>query len=489
MADPVADNVADLSAKTTPPLWTAEEVARATGGLLCAHGEKDADEWMATGVSIDTRSLEPGDLFVALTGDARNGHAFVAKAFEAGAAAALVSEIPGDAPKNAPLVMTDETLSGLRSLGAAARSRAHAKRIAVTGSVGKTSAKEMLRVALGASGAVHASVKSYNNHWGVPLTLARMPADIAYGVFEIGMNHAGEIANLCPLVEPDAAIITAIAPAHLEFFKNLEGIAEAKAEIFIGLKPGGTAIINRDTPFWPLLSRRAVERGAGQVVGFGEDPGADYRLLGASRDTDGRMIVKAARRGEAIDFQLAAHGRHQALNALSVLAGVDALGGDLEAAIAALGALEAAEGRGRTQHIEIAGGRVAVIDESYNANPASMAAALSLLGETPTRGEGRRIAALGDMLELGETGPALHADVAEAVAAADVDLVFAAGPLMASLWDALPKDRRGHYAESSNGLIEPLKAELRDGDVLMAKGSLGSKMSLIIEALTTAPVE
>jgi len=468
---------------TDTALWTAEEAAIATGGLLCARGERDADEWRAGGVSIDTRTLEPGDLFVALTGGARDGHEFVRGAFEAGAAAALVSQTPDDAPKNAPLLVVDDTLQALRALGVAARTRAPARRIAVTGSVGKTSVKEMLRAGLAPSGATHASVKSYNNHLGVPLTLARLPAETQYGVFEIGMNHAGEIEDLSPLVAPDVAVITAIGAAHLEFFDSIEGIAEAKAEIFIGLKDGGLAIIHRDTPYWPLLARRAEERGAGRIVSFGETDEADYRLLQAHPAPGGGLTVHAVCEGEPVEFSLAVDGRHMALNALAALAGIAGLGGERAGALEALSRHLPSEGRGVRARIATPAGRITLIDESYNANPSSMAAAIAVLGGAAPEAGGRRVAVLGDMLELGPDGPRLHADLSAPLREANVDRVYAAGPLMAHLWETLPEDRRALYAAESNALKDRLIEDLREGDVIMIKGSLGSRMKPLVEAL------
>ncbi|MEM8988613.1 MAG: UDP-N-acetylmuramoylalanyl-D-glutamyl-2,6-diaminopimelate--D-alanyl-D-alanine ligase, partial [Pseudomonadota bacterium] len=461
-------------------LWTAEAAATATGGALCAKGGPE-DEWTATGVSIDTRTLEPGDLFVALK-DVRDGHAFVANAFEAGAAAALVSHAPESLPEGAPLLMVPDVLQGLRDMGAAARTRAK-KRVAVTGSVGKTSTKEMLRAALSVSGKTHASVKSFNNHWGVPITLARMAPDTEYGVFEIGMNHAGEITPLTKFAAPDVAIITIIGEAHIEFFDSKDGIAEAKAEIFFGLKEGGAAILNRDDPYFDLLANRAKERGAGRILTFGAGAGADVRVLKVS-ETSGGSRIEAEIFGEQRAFDLSAFGRHQAMNAAAVIAAAHALGAPLDNTLKGLGALVAVDGRGARGAIPASGGGAAtLIDESYNANPTSMAAAAAVLKSAVPGAGGRRIAVLGDMLELGEDGPGLHAALADVFKDAEADKIYAAGPLMAHMWAGLPEAVRGAHAETTKELVDAVASDIRAGDVVMVKGSLGMKMSVIIEAL------
>ena len=466
-------------------LWTAYEAAAATGGALCARGgDPDvwtAEDWSARGVSIDTRSLKPGDIFVALR-DARDGHEFLKSAFEAGAAAALVARAPADAPEGAPLLVVGDTLQGLRDLAIAARMRNFGKRIAVTGSAGKTSTKEILRGVLGASGAVHAADKSFNNHWGVPLTLARLPMRADYGVFEICMNHPGEITPLTALVRPHAAIVTTVAAAHLEFFKSVEEIAEAKAEIFTGLAPGGVAVLPFDNPHFALLKKRAEKAGAACFVSFGEKKGADFQLLDYAADGAGAMLTVQIH-GDKRTVPAGVPGRHQALNMLAALAAAEAVGADLEAGIAALKSLKPAEGRGARATIKVAGGEATLIDESYNANPASMAAAIGLLGAAPVGAGGRRIAVLGEMLELGPEGPRLHADLADALVAAKVDRVYAAGALMRHLWDALPPAMQGLYAGSAVGLVGPVEEAVGPGDVVMVKGSNASKVSAVARVL------
>ena len=455
---------------TRAALWTAQEAAQATGGKLVG-------QWSAYGVSIDTRSLERGDLFIALKGE-RDGHGFVADALQKGAAAALVSEAPANVAPDAPLLIVADTQTGLEALGRAARARAAAKIVAVTGSAGKTTTKEMLRLMLGAGGSVAASAASYNNQWGVPLSLARMARDNAYGVFEIGMNHAGEIRALVKQVRPHAALITTIAPAHLEFFGSLETIADAKAEIFEGLEPSGAAIIPAGNSQFERLKARARAAGVKRILSFGAREGADARLISAEPHGEGQAIV-AKLGDERIGFTLGAAGAHIAMNAIAALLAARELGADATRAAGALANFIALKGRGA----RFAAGDIEIIDESYNANPASMAAALDLLGQTGPKPPGRRIAVLGDMLELGKDSADLHRGLASAIAAARADLVFLCGPHMASLWQGLPAKNRGAYAEKSSELAPELTRSLRAGDVVLVKGSFGSRMSVIIDAL------
>jgi len=455
----------------SPPLWTAVEAEAATGG-------KASTPFSATGLSIDTRSLEKGDLFIALKGDNRDGHEFVAAAFANGAAAALVSDAVN---AKGTLLKVGDTLEGLRGLGAASRARSRGKIVAVTGSVGKTSTKEALRLMLTPFGKTHASAASYNNHWGVPLSLARMPRDTGFGIFEIGMNHAGEIAPLAQLAAPHVAIITTVEPVHMEFFASVEAIAEEKGEIFSGLVKGGTAIINRDNPYFTLLRNKA-ERHDAKVLGFGAHEEADAQLLAIAPDGEGSAVT-AMICGRPLRYHLGAPGRHVAQNSLAVLAAAEALGLDVQEAAATLAALAPPKGRGARDVIDGPKGKIILIDESYNANPASMKAALALLGETKPAGAGRRIAVLGDMLELGPGGPAYHAGLASAIESADADLVFLSGALMEHLWDVLAPYRRGAKAATAAQLAELLIAELKPGDVIMVKGSFGSRMGHVVEAL------
>jgi UDP-N-acetylmuramoyl-tripeptide--D-alanyl-D-alanine ligase len=446
-------------------LWTSLEAEAATLG-------KASTDFAVRGLSIDTRTLKEGDLFVALKGE-RDGHDFVEAAFKAKAGAALVSRAVAGA--KGPLLTVADTQRGLEDLACAARARSSAKILGITGSAGKTTTKEILRLCCNALGRTHASAASYNNHWGVPLSLASLPRDAEYGVFEIGMNHAGEIRNLVSFVRPHVALITTIAPAHLEFFGSCEAIADAKSEIFEGLAPGGAALIPSESPYAERLAARAAQARVGRLVRFGSS--GEARLLSFVPEGEG-MRVKADILGKTVDCLVGAPGEHIARNVVAALAAVALVDGDVLNAAAALKNFMALKGRGA--RFEVSG--IQVIDESYNANPASMSAALALLGAA----SGRKLAVLGDMLEMGEGGPALHAALAEPIAAANTDLVFASGPQMKALWDALPASRRGAYAENSTALAPKLTAALKQGDTVLVKGSLGSRMAVIVEALKGA---
>ena len=459
------------------PLWTVEAMAQAMGA-----GRAGALPASISGISIDSRSIGRGEAFFAIQGDARDGHDFVAAALANGAGLAVIAAAKREAfPKDAPLLIVPDVLEGLRDLARASRARSQAKVIGVTGSVGKTGTKEALRLALAPSGETHASIASYNNHWGVPLSLARCPASARFAVFEIGMNHAGEIEPLSRLVEPHVAIVTTIAPVHLEYLGSIEAIADAKAEIFCGLVSGGAAVVNRDTPQYRRLARAAEEAGA-RVVSFGENAKADARLIKSSLQPD-CSTVQARILGTNVTYKVGAPGRHVVSNSLAVLAAVSLVGADLALAGLALAGLAPPTGRGARSELDLPGGPALLIDESYNANPASMQAAIALLGQADVAGRGRRIAVLGDMLELGPSGADLHRGLAEPVVAQGIDLVFCCGPLMHSLWEALPSERRGGYAETSAALEPQVLAAIRPGDAIMVKGSLGSRMALIVKAL------
>jgi UDP-N-acetylmuramoyl-tripeptide--D-alanyl-D-alanine ligase len=434
-----------------------------------------------TGVSIDSRTLQAGELFFAISGLGSDGHDYVAAAFAKGAAAAVVDEKNADRlAAEGPLYVVREVLPALERLGVAARARSAARIVAVTGSVGKTSTKEALRLALAPGGAVHASVASYNNHWGVPLTLARMPKPARFGVFEIGMNHTGEITPLAGMVRPHVAIITTVAAVHIENFPSVEAIADAKAEIFDGLEPGGVAILLRDNPYFERLAARARDSAAGLVASFGAHEKAEARLLRADLAAD-HAIVEADIAGRRLTYRLGAPGRHLAVNSLAVMLAAKALGVDLDAAAAALASFSAQPGRGQRLVLATADGLYTLLDESYNANPASMRAAFELAGGLPARG--RRIAVLGDMLELGQDAGAMHAALADDLAANGIDLVFAAGPLMKFLYDALPAPMRGAWRETA-ALLQPIVAQaVGAGDIVVVKGSNGSKMSAIVGVL------
>ena len=463
-------------------LWTSAEAVAATGGRSTA-------EWVANGVSIDTRTLRPGDLFVALK-DVRDGHDFVAAALEKGAAAALVSRIPEGLSSGASLLVVGDVLTALEDLGRAARARTAARVVGVTGSVGKTSTKEMLRVVLGGQGAVHAAEASYNNHWGVPLTLARMPRDADFAVIEIGMNHPGEIAPLARLARPDVVMITTVAPAHLEAFASLEGIAHEKAAIIDGLEPGGVAVLPCDLPVSGILTAKAVAAGA-QVVTFGESAAADCRMTSVQIG-DAHTVVQATRKGKPFLYKVMTPGRHFAANGAGALAVADALGLDPMIAATDLGRWLPPAGRGTRERITLDIVEETVfdlIDDAFNANPASMAASLEvLINATPEHGvgakaKGRRIAVLGDMLELGPTEIALHKAIAQTPGLSAIDLIHCVGPRMKSLYDALPRAQRGDWVEAAADLLPRARHLIDAGDIVLVKGSKGIKVSLVVDAL------
>lgn len=455
------------------PLWHFSEAVAAVGGDGDGIAGPDLES-----VSIDSRTIEPGGLFVAIRGERLDGHEYVQAAFDSGAGAAIVEKHWQASDALGPLIRVDDTLEALNGLGIAARARSSAQVVGVTGSVGKTGSKEALRLALAPSGRVHASEKSYNNQWGVPLSLSLLPRDTHFCVSEIGMNHAGEIVPLTKMARPHVAIITTVAPVHLEFFESVTGVAEAKAEIFQGVEPSGTVILNRDNAYFHLLEERAREAGIGHIVSFGRHEKATARLVEETLDNNGSS-VRAIIGGQSLTYRLGAPGAHIVSNSLAVLAAVHAVGADLKEGAAALDGLAASKGRGE----RIVIGRTLIIDESYNANPASMRAALEALGQTPRSEHARRIAVLGDMLELGPEGDVLHRALADAVDAAGVDVVFACGPQMASLYEALPGKCQGVWRETSEELEQMLLKDVREGDVVMIKGSLGSRMGPLVDAL------
>jgi UDP-N-acetylmuramoyl-tripeptide--D-alanyl-D-alanine ligase len=456
-------------------LWSAQDAATATGGQ--AQGN-----WQANGVSIDTRSLMPGDLFVALK-VARDGHDFVAQALEKGAAAALVTHIPDGVAADAPLLIVADVQRALEALGRAGRARTQAKVVAVTGSVGKTSTKEMLAGMLGDQGRTHASVDSYNNQWGVPLTLARMPQDSEYAVIEIGMNHPGEIAPLARLTRPHVALITTVAAAHLEAFNSVADIAVEKAAVMDGLEPGGIAVVNNDIDEAAILVAKALDLKI-RDIGFGEH-GYDY-VLKDVQVTGDTSVVQAIANEQPLLFKLATPGRHFAMNALGALAACEALGADLALAVISLGRWAPYKGRGAREviHLDLAdtGPKLDLIDDSYNANPTSMAAALDVLVGLGTA-KGRHIAFLGDMKELGDEERPRHLDLADLPAMRQVETVHCIGPLMRDLYDALPEHRRGDWYETSAEMAKGMGARLRSGDVVLVKGSLSMKLALIVDAI------
>ncbi len=462
------------------PLWTADALLAATGGAATRP-------FHVSGVSIDTRTLRPGDLFVALAGEHGDGHAHVAEALSRGAGGCLVREGEG-LPDDAPLLLVADTLAALTALGAAGRERFTGALAAITGSVGKTTTKEMLRLVLAASGPTHAAVASYNNHWGVPLTLARLPEDAAFCVAELGMNTAGEIAPLARLAGPDVAVVTAVESAHIGRLGSIEAIADEKAAILEGLLGGGTAVLPADGPMAPRLlaaAHAAAARAPGglRVRRFGTPAAtgeADSALLSCEGDADGSALrVRIA--GRELSLHLGAPGRHMAFNALAALTAADALGADLDAGAAALAGFRAVGGRGARR--AILGGAATLLDESYNASAVAVRAALAVLRTLPAR---RRILVLGDMLELGRFARAEHEGLAPDVAAS-ADLLYACGPMTKHLLDALPADRRGAHAPDSATLAPLVARDLRPGDAVLVKGSLGSRMAAVVAALDALP--
>ena len=456
----------------TEPLWKAREAAAAVSGQLV-----DRQDWTARGISIDTRSLKPGDLFVALR-DQRDGHDFVPDAMARGAAAALVSN--PDCGPGAKLVVGD-TLDGLRGLARAARERSPAIRVAVTGSVGKTSIKEALSAVFRSVGTAHASQKSYNNHWGVPLTLAMMPKSAKRAVFEMGMNHSGEIRELSTIVRPHVALITKIAPAHLENLGSMEAIADAKAEIFEGLHPDGVAVFPADDEFSPRLAGHAGQSAAAFMLEFGTAKLAAVRILDFETGPEGgkgRISVL----GKEINFSIPAPGDHWAWNAAAIFATAIAAGVDAEATADALANLSVSAGRGAIRKIPLQHGHFTLIDDSYNANPASMRSGLSILGATAPEG-GRRIAILGEMLELGSDSPALHAALADPLNSACADAVFLSGKGNIPLRDTMQVGRLAAYADTADELLELVAGFVAPGDVVFVKGSNASGVHRIARML------
>jgi UDP-N-acetylmuramoyl-tripeptide--D-alanyl-D-alanine ligase len=460
-------------------LWRSESLVAAMNGRPVGNLPEGV-----SGISIDTRTLKPGEAFFAIKGEKLDGHDFATAAIKAGAGLLVVAEgkLPALGRITAPLIVVPDVLAGLEMAGAAARARSKAKIIAVTGSVGKTTTKEALRHALSCVGKVHASDKSFNNHWGVPLTLARLPEDCDFAVFEIGMNHPGEIRPLVKLVRPHVALITLIAPAHLGFFRSIEEIARAKAEIFEGVERGGHALINRDDRQWKLLDSAARDVGIEHIWSFGEHARSTFKLTACELSGDNsRITVKMA--GQELAVEVGAPGRHMVQNALAVLGAAYLCGADVQKVAGSLATLEAGSGRGKRHVLKHAKGRITLIDESYNANPASMTAALNLLAATPVGEGGRRIAVLGDMLELGVHSQKLHGGLAQPVADAGVDLVLMAGPEMKALAEALPEEVRAQHREGAEELEPILIETVRPGDAVMIKSSNGIGFSKLVAAM------
>ena len=467
----------------TAPLWIARTVAEATAG-------KCSGTWSATGISIDSRSVARGDLFIALKGPKFDGHRFVADALAKGAAGAIVHEsLPDFGDYQDRLVVVKDTFLALEALARAARARSNARIVAVTGSVGKTGTKEALKLCLATQGLTHATEGNLNNQWGVPLSLARMPAEARFGVFELGMNHPGEIAPLSRLVRPHAAVITTVEAAHLEFFKSVAEIADEKASIMAGLEPDGTAVLPADNPYYGRLAAAAKSYGCKRIIAFGTSGEAKARLVAWSLTPDGTQVA-AEFDGERITYDMIVSGRHWALNSVAALAAVDAIGADIHLGAAGLAKLDAPPGRGARQRVAVPGGSVLVIDESYNASPAAVRVLADTLAQMhqPVGGSGGRlIIVLGDMLELGSGAAALHAGLAPSLQAAEIDLVFTAGPLMKHLHDALPPAMRGTHAADAAALAPVVVHQTRAGDVVAVKGSHSSHMEMVVAALLAMP--
>ncbi|TSE06607.1 UDP-N-acetylmuramoylalanyl-D-glutamyl-2,6-diaminopimelate--D-alanyl-D-alanine ligase [Mesorhizobium intechi] len=460
-------------------LWTCDALVAAMDGRPLGPMPEGI-----SGISIDSRSLQPGDAFFAIKGEAMDGHDFATAAIKAGAGVLVVAEgkLPSLGRLTAPIIVVEDVLVALEKLGVAARARSQAKIIAVTGSAGKTTTKEALRHVLSAVGKVHASAQSFNNHWGVPLTLARMPDDCDYAVFEIGMNHPDEIRPLVKMVRPHVAIVTMIAAAHLGFFRNLDEIAKAKAEIFEGVEPEGAAVLNRDDARFKLLDRMAHAAGIEHVYGFGENVRSTFKLTKCELHAD-HSDIAARIGGHDMIARIGAPGRHMVQNVLAVLGAAQLVGADLDKVALALADLSAERGRGKRHVLRHPGGPITLIDESYNANPASMAAAMALLNATPVTGEGRRIAVLGDMLELGEHSAKLHAALAALIVGTGTQTVFLGGPEMRALAEALPGDIKTEYRAGVEELKPVLLAALKPGDVVMIKSSKGIGFAKLVDAL------
>ena len=487
----------DFSAEFEP-LWTLQDVAEATGGQILMLAGMAVQDTFISGLSIDTRTLQAGDMFIALVGDVTDGHLYLEAAMQAGASCCLVSELPENSLLTAPLIFVPDTLIALQALGRHRRTAVTNPIIGVTGSVGKTGTKDMLRYMLGASGKTHAAVESFNNHWGVPLTLARMPLDSEFGVLEMGMNKAGEIHALGQMVRPDIAIITTIAPAHLEFFRDVEAIADAKAEIFdtmnSGRTKGGIGILNRDNPHFERLQAHAKAQGVDTMYTFGRHPSADARLLDYIPPTHTTpAIIKAEFLGQPIQYALSLVGEHHGLNSLAALLAVHAAGADITAAMHSLADLHITSGRGEYIPLTISDNRkIHIVNDSYNANPTSMRAAFATLksfeSQIKTESPPRLVAILGDMLELGEQSAALHKGLIDDIAKAGVESVFCCGSLMRHLYDDLPVSMQGAWFPTAEELCAQLSLYLMDGDIILCKGSKGSKISKAVTTLKALAV-
>ncbi|MDQ0561389.1 UDP-N-acetylmuramoyl-tripeptide--D-alanyl-D-alanine ligase [Rhizobium mesoamericanum] len=460
-------------------LWTTEDMIAAMAGRPFGTLPEGI-----TGISIDSRSIVPGEAFFAIKGDRVDGHDFASMAMANGAALLVVSEarLPAMGRLTVPVIVVEDVLAALGKLAIASRARSRAQIIAVTGSVGKTTTKEMLRRVLSPSGKVHASVASFNNHWGVPLTLARMPLDTYFGVFEVGMNHPDEIRPLVKMIRPHVAVITTIAPAHLGNFKSIREIATAKAEIFEGVASGGKVVLNRDNDQFNFLERTAQAQGIQHIYSFGQHAKADFRLA-EFNGSDQSSTLWITIDGDTKEVAIGAPGRHIAENALAALGVVKIVGADMQQAIGALATLQPEKGRGRRHRLAIDRSTFTVIDESYNANPASMRAAIAVLASAVPAGAGRRVAVLGDMLEMGDYAQKVHSDLAGPLLAAGIEHVWLAGPEMVALKESLPESVQVIHYETTEELADYVLNAVAAGDVLMVKSSLGLGFGKIVAAL------
>jgi len=457
-------------------LWTSDEVAQALGAAIAVPFE-------ANGVTFDSRAVGKGDLFFALKGETTDGHGFVAEAMKRGAAAAVVSRDVENA--SGTLIRVPDSLKALEGLGRAARRRSKARIASVTGSVGKTSTKDALRAMLSAQAPTSASTASFNNHVGVPISLARLPREARYGVFEIGMNHRGEIEPLARQVEAHVGVVTNVGPVHIGFMGSEEAIADEKACLFAGMAQGAVAVLNRDSRHYERLAGHARRFGVSRIVSFGRSEAADAQLLSCGLQDSGSDVV-ALIHGRRIEYRLGAAGEHWVLNSIAALAVVEALGADVVQAAASLAGVSASPGRGARRVLKFGDGTVELLDESYNANPVSVRAMLAILARTEPAKGGRRLLVLGDMRELGEGADAYHAGLADAVSASGATQVFLCGPHMEALWRKLEPAQRGVHRPDSMALAGEVAAALQAGDVIAVKGSLGSKMKIVVDAILAA---
>lgn len=462
-------------------IWDAKSAQLATGGKLIGP-----DDWNVSSISIDSRTTRKGDLFIALRGNKADGHDYIREAFLKGAAAVMVERLPDNFPKISPVLMVDDCIKALEDLAQYRRAESKAKIIAVTGSVGKTSTKEMLNIVFSSFGMTHATLGNNNNEIGVPLSLAKMPLDTEFGIFEIGMNHPGEIAPLAKMVQPHVAIITNIAENHIEFFHNQEGIAVEKASIFEGLQEKGTAIINQDSEFFKLMRKTAKENGAKEVTSFGEEFESDIRLVSHDSSASGG-VVHAKVGFDEISYHISARGKHMAINSLAVLAAVEASGNNAKQAAEALSSFSAQKGRGQILNIERKGGKVLIIDESYNASPVSVKAALSNLGDLQV--EGRKIAVIGDMLELGEKSEAMHRALVNDIIHDGIDLVYTVGEMSEKIFLGLPQEIQGFAAKTVDELTPIIDKEIQPKDALLVKASNGIGLAKLIEEISKSSLE